>query len=93
MSHDESVTPRACQTPTRGDHGAPPYRKIFGEEPVTPATTTLQPETSTVLQQGSVNGAQSTVIQSGTVDGHNHDFCDSREQSTAHTLPVGVFPS
>eukprot|EP00892_Ulva_mutabilis_P003492 jgi/Ulvmu1/1514/UM011_0244.1 len=91
MSQDESVTPRACQTPPRTSNAAPPFRKIIGEEPVTPATTVLQPDSTTVRQQASVNGAQSTVIQSENKPPYDHanEACDSRDHSTAHTALTG----
>lgn len=59
---------------------------------MTPATTVLQPESTTVRQQTSLTGAQSTVIQSAykPLEAGKHEVSDSREDSTAHTQQLGV---
>lgn len=92
MSQDDPGTPKACQTPPTPGNGAPPFKRIVGEEPVTPATTVLQPDTTTSKQPGTMTAAQANLIQIACngVNGNNVEGDDSRENSTAHTQQIGA---
>lgn len=88
MSHEEPGTPKARQALLHADLGAPPFKYVVGEEPVTPATTVLQPSETTARNQTSFNGASSTATRS---EAKNHVALASREQSTAHTQQWGTY--